>query len=82
MNLKIVSPNPKLIKDVDSLSWLELDTPVGNFVILPEHAPTILTLKKNSIIRYGLKIGKHDSISIVDGLAHIKRDQIILLLNE
>ena len=82
MKLIIVSPNPKFIKDVDALAWIELDTPVGNFVILPEHAPTVLTLKKNSTIRYGLKSGKQDSIDIVDGLAHVKRDQITLLLNE
>jgi F0F1-type ATP synthase epsilon subunit len=82
MKLTVVSPNPKLIKGVEDLAWIELDTPVGNFVILPEHAPTVLTLKKNSIVRYGLKSGKQDSIDIVDGLAHIKRDQITLLLNE
>lgn len=82
MNLKIVSPEPKFSREVDALSWLELDTPVGNFVILPEHAPTVLTLKKKSTVRFGLKSGKQDSIFVVDGLAHIKRDQIILLLNE
>lgn len=82
MKLKVVSPDPKFLKEVDAVAWLELDTPVGNFVILPEHAPTVLTLRKNSVIRYCLRSGKQNSLQIVDGLAHIKRDEVVLLLNE
>ena len=82
MNLNIVSPNPDLNRSIDNIAWLELDTPVGNFIILPEHAPTILTIAKNSNVRFGLSNGKHDFVSISQGIASIKREKITILINE
>ena len=41
MQLRIISPSgEKKFK----IAWVEVDTPVGNFVIHSGHAPTVLTL--------------------------------------
>lgn len=82
MNLNIVSPNPDLNRNINNIAWLEIDTLVGNFIILPEHAPTILTIAKNSNIKFGLSNGKHDFISVPQGIAHIRRDKATILINE
>lgn len=82
MNLKLISPVPNLNKTISGVSWLEVDTPIGNFVILQEHAPTILILKENSFARYGLQTGKQAQIQIAQGLLYVKKDSLTILLNE
>lgn len=79
MKLYIISPFEKKIVDI---AWLELNTQVGNFVIQPGHVPTILTLAPNKEIMFCLKSGKQESFVIKQGIAHITRIDITLLLNE
>ena len=77
--LKISSPNEK--REV-KIAWIELETGVGNFIIQPEHAPMILTLKPLSHVVYRLHNGKEEMHAVVTGVAHITRNSIALLLSE
>lgn len=76
MKLNIITPFQKISKEVD---WVEIDTKNGNFVILDNHAPTILDLQNNSNIIYGLKTGKQESHLIKRAIVHVKRDSINFL---
>jgi F0F1-type ATP synthase epsilon subunit len=79
MKFTIVSPYDKKIY---AISWIELNTPVGNFVIQPGHAPTILTLSAGEKITFGLANGKRESLAIKQGIAHITRDSATVILSE
>lgn len=78
MELFITRPTEK--KSV-KIVWLDIDTPVGNFVIQPEHAPMVITLKPESKITYCLTNGKQESIDIRFGVVHVTRKNITLLIN-
>lgn len=62
------------------ITWLEINTPSGNFVILPGHAPMIITLTPNAPVTYCLSSGHQKSIDVVGGIAHITRTEVTLLL--
>ncbi len=79
MKLTIISPYEK---KVYAISWIELNTPVGNFVIQPGHVPTVLTLSPGEKITFGLANGKRESCTVHQGIAHITRDSATILLNE
>lgn len=79
MQLFINKPMQKISMQI---AWLDIETPVGNFVIQPEHAPMIVALLPDSSITYCLGSGKHESINIKRGLAHITRDSVTLLISE
>lgn len=77
--LQITSPNEK--REV-RIAWIELNTPVGNFIIQPEHAPMVITLTPLSTIVYRLHSGKEETRKVINGVAHITRNSITLLLAE
>lgn len=79
MKLFVVSPFGKKIFDI---AWVELNTPVGNFVIQPGHAPMMLTLSPNREIIFCLNSGKQESFIIKQGIIDISRTSATLLLNE
>lgn len=79
MKFTIISPYEKTTY---AISWIELNTPVGNFVIQPGHAPTILTLSPGEKITFGLANGKRESLIIKQGIAHVTRDSATILLSE
>jgi len=66
-----------------SISWLEVQTPVGSFVIQPGHAPIVLTVQQEKAIIIMLTSGKQEIIPIgrSGGLIEINRNKITLLLN-
>lgn len=64
------------------ISWLELNTITGNYIIQPGHAPMILILTPDSkAICCLVKNNEQKVFMIRDGVAHIKRDSIILSYN-
>lgn len=79
MKLLIVSPFAKKSFDV---AWIELNTPIGNFVIQPGHAPMVLTLSPYKEITFCLTSGKQESFAIKQGIIDITRTQATLLLSE
>jgi F0F1-type ATP synthase epsilon subunit len=80
MKLYIISPFSKKIVDI---AWLELNTPVGNFVIQPGHVPMVLTLAPHKNVTYCLKSGKQETFSASQqAIAEITRSSGTILLNE
>jgi len=79
MRLQIASSVEK--SDLE-IAWIELNTPVGNFIIQPEHAPMVVTLEPMSYITYRLTTGKEETKRVVRGVAHVMRDSIKLLITE
>jgi F0F1-type ATP synthase epsilon subunit len=78
MQLTIISPTKKESFEV---SWVECNTPTGNYVIQPGHAPTILALSENKPFIFALKNGKEEVIMIKRAVAEITRAQVIVLLS-
>ena len=62
--------------------WIELNTPVGNFVIQPGHVPMIVTLAPDKEVIFCLKSGKQESFLVKQGVIDITRDSATLLLSE
>lgn len=79
MKLYIISPFSKKTFDI---AWLELNTPVGNFIIQPGHASTILTLAPQKHVTFCLKSGKQETFIVKQGIADITRTTATLLLSE
>jgi F0F1-type ATP synthase epsilon subunit len=79
MKLFIVTPFSKKTLDV---VWIELNTPVGSFVIQPGHAPIILTLAPQKEVRFCLKSGKQESFFAKQGIIDITRTAATMLLSE
>lgn len=77
MQLNIASPTEK---EELQIAWLECETTQGNVIILSGHAPVIMTLRPMSAILYRLKSGKEESRKIINGVIHVTRNTITLLL--
>lgn len=79
MKLHIISP--LRTKNI-AISWLELNTPEGNFVIQIGHAPMVLALSSPSTVTFCLTSGKQEVMPIAGGIAHIARTGATLIINE
>lgn len=65
------------------VDYVELNTLVGNRVILVGHAPTILILAPDSTVSYGLHADiEPKKISFKSAVAHITRDQVTLIITQ
>lgn len=78
MKLLLISP---LHKEEMAIAWIELESKTGNFVIQPGHAPMIIQLKPQSTSTCLLRSGKQKTFAISNGVAHITRDSVTLLLD-
>jgi len=79
MLLRIISPSGEKKFDID---WIEVDTPVGNFVIHTGHAPTVLTLLPNHDVVFQFKKGHKESITISRGIIEITREAATIIVSE
>jgi len=79
MKLQIITPHDK--KDID-VAWVELETPVGNFVIHSGHAPTVLTLLPKHSVIFRTKAGIEESVLINNGVVNIDREKVIIITDE
>ena len=77
MKLTIVTIQQEAEHDVD---WVELNSPVGNMIIQPEHAPMIIELSPQKELVYQLISGKQIRMKITQGIAHITRQGMTVLL--
>ncbi len=77
MQLHIASPTEKYDAQI---AWIEFETQDGNMVILAGHAPMIMTLQPMSVVLYRLKSGKEESRKITNGIVHITRSMVTLLV--
>lgn len=79
MKLHIISPEGE--KHVD-ISWIEVETPVGNFVIHSGHAPTLLALLPKHDILFQRKTGEREIIPVINGIAEITREKVTVIINK
>lgn len=78
MQLSIITPTKKEVFDV---AWVECNTPQGNYVIQPGHAPTIFALSEQKPFIYCLKSGKEEVIMVKRAIAEITRTRVTVLLS-
>lgn len=79
IKLTIVSVKSKIEHEV---SWIEINTPDGNFVIQPFHTPTTFVLSAHKEFLYCLKTGKHETLIPEEpAILYISRSKALLLLN-
>lgn len=79
MELKIVSPEET---KTHKISWLELNTKVGNFIVQPGHAPMIVSLAEDKEVLFCLENGKQETFTPTAGIAEITRISATLILNQ
>lgn len=77
MKLQIITTQRMIEHDI---TWIELNTPVGNMVVQHGHAPMMIELRPGHELLYQKKDGVQDSIMIVQGVAHITRHEVKILL--
>ena len=77
MDLEIIGP---LSHQVIPIVWLEVNTPAGNFVIQPGHAPLLVTLSPGQDITFGLKNGKFQTLTISAGILNVERTKATIIL--
>ncbi|MFC1843134.1 hypothetical protein ACFLYU_05755 [Candidatus Dependentiae bacterium] len=77
MKLKIISPETEQDFEV---AWVDVQTHVGNFVILKDHAPMVATLVAQEPITFCLQNGKQETITPEGGTVEVFRKEIVLLL--
>jgi F0F1-type ATP synthase epsilon subunit len=76
MQLVIVSPDQKKIVTV---AWVELNTPMGSYVIQLGHVPMIITLATKEPFIFQNQSGKQESFMVADGVAHVTRTDITIV---
>jgi len=79
MQLAIITPTKK---ELFEITWIEFNTPNGNFVIQPGHAPTIFALSEQKPFIYSLKNGKQEVVMVKRAVAEITRSNVTVLLSE
>lgn len=77
MKLHIVTTQRSAEYDVD---WVELNTPAGNMIIQQGHTSMIIELSSGHELVYQKEDGIRESVMIVQGVAHITRYEIKILL--
>lgn len=80
MELKIITPTKK---QEYSISWLEVPSTKGSFVIEPGHAPVISQLSPGKELRFALKdTEKIERLIVSDGLLKAQTDMILIILTQ
>lgn len=79
MNLTILSPEEK--KSM-AIAWIEINTSAGNFVIQPNHAPTIFLISPHQPITICLANGKKETFTKSGGTLEVQRDAVTLLIDQ
>ncbi len=77
--LTIVTPVSQTTLEVE---WLEVETPVGNRIFLPHHAPFIAALKSRSIISFKVADGSTDTRFAYSGVVEVNRTHANVILND
>lgn len=77
MILKIITTQRIIEREVD---WVELNTPVGSMMIQQGHAPMIIELSSGYELLFQVVGGATESILVVQGVAHITRFEVKILL--
>ncbi len=77
MKLQIITTQKMTQYDI---AWVELNTPVGNMVVQPGHAPMLVELSSGYELIYQTVDGALMSLMIVQGVAHVSLTDVKILL--
>lgn len=77
MKLRIVTTQRVIEHDIE---WIEFNTPVGNMMVQSGHAPMMIELRSGHELIFQKSDGSQDSIMIVQGIAHVMRHEVKILL--
>jgi F0F1-type ATP synthase epsilon subunit len=77
MKLQIIITQKTSEQDID---WIELNTPAIHMVIEQGHAPMIIELSSGFELMYQLHSGATESMMIVQGVVHVTRQDVKILL--
>ena len=77
MKLQIITTQRVIEHEV---FWIELNTPAGNMIVQQGHAPMMIELQSGHELLYQKEDGAQDSIMITQGIAHIMRHEVKILL--
>lgn len=77
MKLQIVTTQRVMEYDID---WIELNTPAGNMIVQPGHAPMMIELRSGHELIFQKSDGSQESIMIVQGIVHVMRYEVKILL--
>lgn len=79
MQFTILGPEEK---KTFAISWLEVNTPQGNFVIQRGHVPSIFIVSPNQPLTICLNSGKQETFILPGGILEVTRTSALLLLNK
>lgn len=79
LTLHIITPVSKITYEVE---WLEIDTPMGNRVVFPHHAPLIASLKPRSTISFKVVDGTVETRFAYSGVVEIDRTTANIVIND
>lgn len=65
-----------------TIVWAEINTPAGNLVIQENHAPMLVEIEPNSELLFMQDNGKQTSLMVTQGLIHVTRQEIKLLITK
>lgn len=79
MKFSIIDPYQSLHFDI---AWLEINTPVGNMVILPDHAPMIIELSPAQELIFELTDKTKERMIVSHGFCHVTRNAIKIFMSK
>jgi F0F1-type ATP synthase epsilon subunit len=79
MNFTMISSHNKTVLKV---AWIEINTPVGNFVMQRGHIPTILPICPHKPLTVCLANGKQETFHPSGGVIDVNRESALLVLSE
>lgn len=76
INFDIVTPHEN---STIKVSWLEVTSPAGNFVIQKDHTNSIFTVLDGISITFCIHNGKPQMLDVLDGILSVKENKICLV---
>lgn len=79
MELEIITPTSK---ETSKINWAEINTLSGNTILQTGHVPSIFSLTPGKEVIFEHINGERESILIQDGILHITRSSITIIINK
>jgi F0F1-type ATP synthase epsilon subunit len=76
IKLRIVTPETTVTHEV---SWIDVTTPAGNYVIQPDHAPMLLVVRDDKPVAFGFNSGKTSNIRVHNATMVVDRKECTIL---
>lgn len=64
------------------IEWVSLQSPTGNFVIGPDHAPLVSLLSERGEMTYQVAGGSKKTVDVFGGVIKVMQGKAIMFLDE